>query len=101
MLHIARKIDALDRGKQHRGTEGLGLLAHRVGELRARGRKDAWIVHDLGRDRDLASEMLALDHKDAVAGTCQIERRREAGGASAHDHRIIDLLFLFHGRPPS
>ena len=101
VLHVAREVDLLHLGEQHLGTEGLGLLAHRVGELCARGRKDTWIVHDLRRDRDLAPEMLALDHKDAVAGTCQIERRREAGWTAADNHRIIDLLFLFHGRPPS
>lgn len=101
MLHVTGKIDVLDLGEQHLGTEGFRLLAHRIGELRSRSREDTRIVHDFGCDRDLASEVLALDHKDAVAGTRQIERRRESSGAAADDHRIVDLLFLFHGRPPS
>ena len=46
VLHVAREVDLLHLGEQHLGTEGLGLLAHRIGKLCARGSKDAWIVHD-------------------------------------------------------
>ena len=35
MLHVAGKIDVLDLGEQHLGTEGFRLLAHRIGELRS------------------------------------------------------------------
>ena len=91
VLDVTGEVEARDLGEHELGAEGLGLALHGGRELLARGGEDARVVHDLVGDGDLAAEVFLLDHEHAIACTGEVDGRREACRASAHDHGVIEL----------
>ena len=95
-LHVAVHLQAGDFGHLELGAKVRGLLAHRARKLLARGSQDAGVVDDLVRDGNLPAEAVLLEHEHAVAGAPEVKRRGEAGGASADDDGVVEILRVGH-----
>ena len=95
-LHVAAHLQACDFGHLELGAKVCGLLAHRPRKFLARGGQDAGVVDDFVRDGDLSTEAVLLEHEHAVAGTSEVERRGEAGRASADDDGVVEILRVGH-----
>ena len=79
--------------------EGLGLLAHGLGELGAAGVGHARVVHHLLGDGDLAAEVLLLHHQHPVPGPGQVEPGGEARRAAPDDDDVVESALVHHSCP--
>ena len=98
-LDVTREVKPRDLGEHELGTEGLGLAAHRLGELGSARAEHAGVVDHFRRDGDLPAEAVPLHHEHAVAGARQIERGREPRRSATDDHGVIEprlVVLLAH-----
>lgn len=98
-FHIPRQVQAGDLRQEELRPEGLGLLAHGLGELGAAGVGHTGVVHHLLGDGDLAAEVLLLHHQHPVPGPGQVEPGGEARRAAPDDDDVVESALVHHSCP--
>src|SRR6185295_16580574 len=82
-----------------RGAEAPRLLAHLVHQLGAEDPlREAGVVLDLGRDRQLAARLVPLEDQRREVGARGVERGGQAGRAGAEDDQAVLVRVFRRGR---
>src|SRR5438477_12048949 len=86
----SREVGMFDIASDDSHAETLGLLVHRLDQLRPHDSlRKPWIIFDVGRGDKLAAGLMAFDHNWFEIGASRIDRGRQPGRPGAGDHQAM------------